>query len=94
MRAFCRRNQPMLCSSFLLGRANTPASVPALAAQLNAEALSAQAYTQVIRKGAPEIYGHDLSTVLMKSGAPVARRPEISLKNCMIGQMARRYDVP
>ena len=94
MRAFCRRNQPVLCSPFVLGGANTPASVPATVAQLTAEALSALAYTQVIRKGCPAIWGHYLSTVSMKSGAPMAGTPEISLMNFMIGQMARYYDVP
>ncbi|MEQ3710137.1 MAG: trimethylamine methyltransferase family protein [Tateyamaria sp.] len=94
MRAFCRRNQPVLCSPFVLGGANTPASTPATVAQLNAEALSALAYTQVIRKGCPAIYGHYLSTVSMKSGAPMAGTPEISLMNFMIGQMARHYGVP
>jgi trimethylamine--corrinoid protein Co-methyltransferase len=94
MRAFARRNQPVLCSPFVLGGANTPASVAPTVAQLNAEALSALAYTQVIRRGAPAIYGHYLSTVSMKSGAPMAGTPEISLMNFMIGQMARYYDVP
>lgn len=94
MRAFVRRKQPVLCSPFVLGGANTPASVPAAVAQLNAEALAALAYTQVIRKGAPAIYGHYLSTVSMKSGAPMAGTPEISLMNFMIGQMARYYGVP
>ena len=94
LRAFCRRNQPILCSPFVLGGANTPASVPATIAQLNAEALSALAYTQVVRKGCPAIYGHYLSTVNMKSGAPMAGTPEISLMNFMIGQMARFYSVP
>jgi len=94
LRAFSRRNQPVLCSPFVLGGANTPASVPATVAQLTAEALSALAYTQVIRKGAPAIWGHYLSTVSMKSGAPMAGTPEISLMNFMIGQMARFYDVP
>lgn len=94
MRAFCKRNQPVLCSPFVLGGANTPASVPATVAQLNAEALSALAYTQVVRKGCPAIYGHYLSTVSMKSGAPMAGTPEISLMNFMIGQMARFYGVP
>jgi len=94
MRAFARRNQPVLCSPFVLGGANTPASVAPTVAQLNAEALSALAYTQVIRTGAPAIYGHYLSTVSMKSGAPMAGTPEISLMNYMIGQMARFYDVP
>ena len=94
MRAFARRNQPVLCSPFVLGGANTPASTAAAVAQLNAEALSALAYTQVIRRGAPAIYGHYLSTVSMQSGAPMAGTPEISLMNFMIGQMARHYGVP
>jgi trimethylamine--corrinoid protein Co-methyltransferase len=94
MRAFNKRNQPVLCSPFVLGGANTPASVAPTVAQLNAEALSALAYTQVVRKGCPAIYGHYLSTVSMKSGAPMAGTPEISLMNMMIGQMARFYGVP
>lgn len=94
MRAFARRNQPVLCSPFVLGGANTPASVAPTVAQLNAEALSALAYTQIVRKGVPAIYGHYLSTVSMKSGAPMAGTPEISLMNFMIGQMARYYGVP
>ena len=94
MRAFSHANQPVLCSPFVLGGANTPASVAASVAQLNAEALSALAYTQIIRRGAPAIYGHYLSTVSMKSGAPMAGTPEISLMNFMIGQLARHYGVP
>ncbi len=94
MRAFNRRNQPVLCSPFVLGGANTPASTAPTVAQLNAEALSALAYTQVVRKGCPAIYGHYLSTVSMQSGAPMAGTPEISLMNFMIGQMARFYGVP
>ena len=47
MRAFCKASQPVLCSPFVLGGANTPASTAAAVAQLNAEALSALAYTQV-----------------------------------------------
>jgi trimethylamine--corrinoid protein Co-methyltransferase len=94
MRAFNKRNQPVLCSPFVLGGANTPASVAPAVAQLNAEALSALAYTQVVRKGCPAIYGHYLSTVNMSSGAPMAGTPEISLMNFMIGQLARYYDVP
>jgi trimethylamine--corrinoid protein Co-methyltransferase len=94
MRAFNRRNQPVLCSPFVLGGANTPASTVPTVAQLNAEALSALAYTQLIRPGCPAIYGHYLSTVSMQSGAPMAGTPEISLMNFMIGQMARHYGIP
>lgn len=94
MRAFNRRNQPVLCSPFVLGGANTPASVAPTVAQLNSEALAALAYTQIVRKGCPAIYGHYLATVSMKSGAPMAGTPEVSLMNFMIGQMARFYNVP
>lgn len=94
IRAFSSKNQPVICSPFTLAGANTPASVAPAVAQLNAEALAALAYTQVVRKGAPAIYGHFLSTVSMKSGAPMAGTPEISLMNFMIGQMARHYGVP
>ena len=94
LRVFSAHNQPVLCSPFVLGGANTPASVAPTVAQVNAEALSALAYTQVIRKGAPAIYGHYLATVSMQSGAPMAGTPEISLMNFMIGQMARHYKVP
>jgi trimethylamine--corrinoid protein Co-methyltransferase len=94
MRAFAKYNQPVLCSPFVLGGANTPASVVPAVVQLNAEALSGLAYTQLVRKGTPAIYGHYLSTVSMSSGAPMAGTPEISLMNFLIGQMARFYDVP
>lgn len=94
LRAFCSHNQPVLCSPFVLGGANTPANVAAAVAQLNAEALSALAYTQVVRRAAPAIYGHYLSTVSMRSGAPMAGTPEISMMNAMIGQLARFYGVP
>ncbi|MDX1610263.1 MAG: trimethylamine methyltransferase family protein [Halofilum sp. (in: g-proteobacteria)] len=94
MRAFSRHNQPVLCSPFVLGGANTPAHTLASVAQLNAEATAALAYTQIIRPGAPAIYGHYLSTVSMQSGAPMAGTPEISHLNFLVGQMARHYDVP
>jgi len=94
LRVFSAHNQPVLCSPFVLGGANTPASVAPTVAQLNAEALSALAYTQIVRKGAPAIYGHYLATVSMQSGSPMAGTPEISLMNFMIGQMARFYKIP
>jgi len=50
LRAFAKYNQPILCSPFVLGGANTPASVAPTVAQLNAEALSALAYTQVVKQ--------------------------------------------
>ncbi len=94
LRAFSRHNQPVLCSPFVLGGANTPAHTLASVAQLNAEAVAALAYTQIVRPGTPAIYGHYLSTVSMQSGAPMAGTPEIAHMNFLVGQMARYYGVP
>ncbi len=94
MRVYCSNNQAVLCSPFVLGGANTPASTVAAVAQLNAEALAGIAYGQLVRPGSPTVYGHFLATVSMKSGAPMAGTPEIAMMNFIIGQLARRYDLP
>jgi trimethylamine--corrinoid protein Co-methyltransferase len=94
VKVYARHNQAVLLSPFVMAGASTPASVVGSVAQLNAEALAGLAFAQLVRPGAPMIYGHFLATVSMKSGAPMAGTPEISLMNFMIGQLARRYRLP
>lgn len=94
LRTFIRAGQGALISPFVLGAANTPADVLATVAQLNAEAISCIAYAQLIRPGAPCIYGQFSVAVSMKTGAPMSGMPEINLLNGVIGQLARRYDIP
>ena len=63
-------------------------------AQQNAEALLGIALTQLVRPGAPVIYGGFTSNVDMKSGAPAFGTPEY-MKSVMVGgQLARRYHLP
>ena len=94
MKVYARSNQPVICSPFTLAGANTPASAMATVAELNAEAISALAFTQLVRPGCPMLYGHFLAAVSMKSGAPMAGTSELALMNLMIGQLARKYKVP
>ncbi|MGI9433482.1 MAG: trimethylamine methyltransferase family protein [Geminicoccaceae bacterium] len=94
MKVYARANQVSIVSPFVMAGANAPASAAAAVAQLNAEALAGIAFTQVCRAGSPVIYGHFLATISMKSGAPMAGTPEMGLMNLMIGQLARKYDVP
>ncbi|MES0129252.1 trimethylamine methyltransferase family protein [Mesorhizobium sp. M0029] len=94
LRAFVEANQVVLLSPFVLGAANTPADIPATIAQLNAEALAALAYTQLVRPGAKMIYGQYSVSVSMRSGAPMSGMPEVTLINAVIGQLARRYGLP
>jgi len=94
VKVYARHHQPVLLSPFVMAGASTPASMIGSVAQLNAEALAGLAFAQLVRPGAPMIYGQFLATVSMRSGAPMAGTPEISLMNFMIGELARRYRVP
>ena len=94
VKVYARHNQAVILAPFVMAGASTSASTVGSVAQLNAEALAGIAFSQAVRPGAPMIYGNFLATVSMKSGAPMAGTPEISLMNFMIGQLARRYSLP
>ena len=94
VKVYARHHQPVILAPFVMAGASTSASSVGALAQLNAEALSGVAFTQLVRPGTPMIYGQFLATVSMKSGAPMAGTPEISLMNLVTGQLARRYRVP
>ena len=94
LKVYAASNQAVIASPFVMAGASTPASSAAAVAQLNAEALAGVAFAQLVRPGAPMIYGQFLATVDMQSGAPMAGTPEISLMNFMVGQLARRYRLP
>jgi len=88
------RNQCIVITPFTLAGAMAPVTVPGALVLQNAEALAGIAYTQVVRAGAPVIYGGFTSNVDMRSGAPAFGTPEY-WKACLIGgQLARRYRVP
>jgi trimethylamine--corrinoid protein Co-methyltransferase len=71
-----------------------PVTVAGAIVEQNAEALAGLAFTQMVRRGAPAIYGGFTSNVDMKSGAPAFGTPEY-MKACLIGgQLARRYNIP
>ena len=96
VKTYARHNQAVvLLSPFVHGRCQHAGQLSVGAvAQLNAEALAGLAFAQLVRRGAPMIYGQFLATVSMRSGAPMAGTPEISMMNFMIGQLARRYRLP
>ncbi len=94
VKVYARHHQPVILAPFVMAGASTSASSVGAIAQLNAEALAGVAFAQTVRPGVPMIYGHYLATVSMRSGAPMAGTPEISLMNLVTGQLARRYRVP
>lgn len=91
---YARHNQAMLYAPFALCGASTPASVIGTMVQISAEALAGVAFSQLVKKGVPAVYGQWLASVSMQSGAPMAGTPEICHINMMMGQLARYYKLP
>ncbi len=94
LKVYARHNQMVQCSPFAIAGASTPASTVGAAAQLTAESLAAVAFGQIVRRGAPMVFGGASMVTNMKTGAPMFSTPEVWLLNVMLGQMARRYKLP
>lgn len=88
------RNQVIVITPFTLAGAMAPITLAGAVAQQNAEALAGMAFTQVVRKGSPVVYGGFTSNVDMQSGAPAFGTPEYARTAWLGGQLARRYRVP
>ncbi len=86
--------QGVCVTPFTLMGAMSPVTLAGALAQQNAEALFGIALTQLVRPGAPVIYGAFTSNVDMRSGAPAFGTPENSKANIASGQLARRYKLP
>src|SRR5690606_21619395 len=63
-------------------------------AQQHAEALAGIVLTQIVRPGAPVLYGGFTSNVDMRSGSPAFGTPEYAKAAQASGQLARRAGVP
>lgn len=88
------RNQVIVITPFTLAGAMAPVTLAGALAQQNAEALAGIVMTQLVRPGAPVIYGGFTSNVDMKSGAPAFGTPEYMKTAIIGGQLARKYGVP
>ena len=86
--------QPVVATPFTLAGAMSPVSLAGAIAQQNAEALFLVALAQIVRPGAPMVYGAFTSNVDMRTGSPAFGTPESVKSQLASGQMARRYGLP
>ena len=91
---YCGAGQGIIAVPFILSGAMGPVTTAAAIAQALAEAMIVGAYTQLIRAGAPFILGNFLSSMNLRSGAPTFGMPEPLMSNLVIGQLARRLNLP
>jgi trimethylamine--corrinoid protein Co-methyltransferase len=94
LRAYARANQAAVCVPFILGGAMGPVTSAGAIAQSFAEAMAGCALSQLERPGAPVIFGNFLSSMSLRSGSPTFGTPEPAAGSLVIGQLARRLNIP
>ncbi len=86
--------QPVVLTPFILMGAMSPVTIPAALVQQITEALSGIALSQLIRPGAPVVFGSFLSNIDMQSGSPTFGTPESGIGLLCTGQIARHFGLP
>ncbi len=94
MEVYARANQACIISPFIVGGAMAPVSVAGTLTQVLAEVLAGVAYNQLVRPGAPVVFGAFVTSIDMNSGAPTFGTPEASQIVYGAGQLARRMGLP
>jgi trimethylamine--corrinoid protein Co-methyltransferase len=94
LRAYARANQAAVVVPFILGGAMGPVTNAGAIAQSLAETIAGCALTQLERPGAPVIFGNFLSSMSLRSGSPTFGTPEPAIGSMVIGQLARRLNLP
>src|SRR5262249_14323485 len=91
---YAQNNQACIITPFILSGAMSPVSVAGTLTQVLAEVLAGTSFTQLVRPGAPVIFGTFVSTLSMQSGAPTFGTPEATLAIYGAAQLARRMNMP
>lgn len=94
LKNYARHGQCAMPSPFVVSGAMSPVTAAGVAAQSLAEGLAGMALTQLVRPGAPVIYGNFVTSMSMQTGAPTFGTPEASLIINMSAAIARRLGVP
>ena len=94
LKVYARHNQACIVTPFILAGAMSPVTVAGTLTQVLAEVLAGASFTQLIRPGAPVLFGTFASSISMQSGAPTFGTPEPSLVSYGAAQLARRLGLP
>jgi len=94
LRVYAATNQACIVSPFIMAGAMAPTSIVGILAQALAEAMAGMALTQLVKPGAPVIFGLFSTALSMQSGAPTFGTPEPTLVISAAAQLARRLKVP
>jgi trimethylamine--corrinoid protein Co-methyltransferase len=91
---FARAGQVAVITPFTLAGAMAPVTMAGALVLQHAEALAGITLAQLVRPGAPVVYGSFTSNVDMKSGSPAFGTPEFVRAAFGAGQLARHVNLP
>src|SRR5208282_799626 len=91
---FAAAGQVLIITPFTLAGAMAPVTIAGALTLAHAEALAGLTLAQIVRPGAPVVYGSFTSNVDMKSGSPAFGTPEYVKAAFGAGQMARFLGLP
>ncbi|CTQ50575.1 trimethylamine methyltransferase family protein [Jannaschia donghaensis] len=94
LEVYARANQACIISPFIVGGAMAPVSVMGTLTQVMAEVMAGVAYSQLVKPGAPAVFGAFVTSIDMNSGAPTFGTPEAAQITYGAGQLARRLNLP
>ncbi len=91
---YAENNQACIISPFILAGAMAPVTAAGVATQTLAEALAGMTFCQLVRPGAPVVFGSFASSMSMATGAPTFGTPEPAMVLYTVAALARRLGVP
>ncbi len=94
MLVYVRSGQPVIIAPAVMAGTTGPVSIGGAIAISNAESLAGIAVVQMIREGAPVIYGSATSVADMKNGSFCIGAPESALAVTYCAGLAKHYGVP
>jgi len=89
-----RYGQACIVSPLIMAGSSGPVTLPGVVALQNAEILAGLALAQLVRPGAPILYGSASAPIDMRSGGLASGAPELSILASATTQMARFYNLP
>lgn len=91
---FAKAGQVTIITPFTLAGAMAPVTIAGALTLQHAEALAGITLSQIVKPGAPVVYGSFTSNVDMKSGSPAFGTPEFVRAAFGAGQLARHVGLP
>ena len=77
-----------------LGGGTAPTTIAGTLVTHNAEVLASVVLSQLVRPGAPVIYGSSTTNLDLRKGTATVGSPELAMINAGVAQLAQFYGIP